>query len=493
MARLSPKDFESLLSETLQLCREQAQPFEERSPAGRKKRLEACKADVLTFGKTYMPHYFYEPWAPFHAKMVAAAQIHEKPVCIGAMAGAGKSSLITILTALHAIVFKTDPFIVVGSLTEDLACQFTALIRMELDENERLRQDFGQLKGAWKWEDKDFATKSGIRVKARGVGQPFRGLRWRQYRPTLVILDDIEDEDMIASSRRVQKALTWLLAVVLPRMEARGWRLIICGNVLSRSGVIGTLLFNPEHADWTRLIFPAETAKGKPTWPERFPLVVLKRLKGLLGFIRYSREYLCAPIDDTHMYQPEKTQFYPVGRVRDLRDVIVRIDPSVVESRKGDYKAIVGVGRLPDDHREYVCAVWIRHASVDAMIAACYRIWEDVHPKVFVLESNGFQRLLKRDFDAAARVRGFSLPIKLSNTKENKAVRIERPVPLHDSGDILFCREEGDTALLLEQLYEWEPMGSAKDDGPDALAGALEERRGRPRARFHSRGSHRAA
>ena len=127
------------------------------------------------------------------------------------------------------------------------------------------------------------------------------------------------------------------------------------------------------------------------------------------------------------------------------------------------------------------------------MVAACYRIWEENHPKVFVLESNGFQRLLKRDFDAAARTRGFSLPIKLANTRENKNIRIERQVSLHDSGDILFCREEGDTALLLEQLYEWEPMGSAKDDGPDALAGALEERRGRPRARFHSRGSHRAA
>lgn len=487
MARYTPKEFENHLTETLQLCREQAQPFEDRTLAARNKRLAEARKDVLAFGALYMPHYFYEPWAPFHKKMVEAAQTHEKPVCIGAMAGAGKSSLITILSALHAIVFKTDPFIVVGSLTEDLACQFTALIKMELDENERLREDFGPLKGAWKWEDKDFATKTGVRVKARGVGQPFRGLRWRQYRPTLVLLDDIEDEEMIASSRRVQKALTWLLAVVLPRMEAKGWRLILCGNVLSRSGVIGTLLFNPEHKEWLRLIFPAETISGRPTWPDRFPTKTLARLRVLLGFIRYSREYLCAPIDDTHMYQPEKTQSYPLSRVRDLRDVVVRIDPSVVESRKGDYKAIVGVGRLPDDHREYVCAVWIRHASVDAMVAACYRIWEDVHPKVFVLESNGFQRLLKRDFDAAAKTRGFALPIKLSNTKENKNIRIERQVPLHDSGDILFCREEGDTGLLLEQLYEWEPMGSAKDDGPDALAGAMEERRGRPRARFHSR------
>jgi predicted phage terminase large subunit-like protein len=486
MARLSQREFEAHLSETLQLCREQATAFEDRSEKARQARMQRAKKDWLYFGKTYLPHYFYDQWAPFHPKMVEAAQIQEQPVVIGAMAGAGKTSLITVLGALHAVLFRTAPFVVVGSLTEDLAAQFTALVKMELDENERIRQDFGVLKGYWRWEDRDFATRTGIRVKARGVGQPFRGLRWRQHRPTLVLLDDIEDEELIASPRRVQKALTWLLAVVLPRMEARGWRLILCGNVLSRSGVIGTLLFNPEHADWKRLIFPAETAKGKPTWPERYPAKTLEHLRRVLGWVRYSREFLCAPIDDTHMYQPDKTQFYPLSRVRDLRDIIVRIDPSVIESRKGDYKAIVGVGRLPEDHREYVCAVWIRHASVDAMIAACYRIWEQYHPKVFALEANGFQRLLKRDFDAAAKMRGFSLPIKLSTTRENKAVRIERQVALHDSGDLLFCREEGDTPLLLEQLYEWEPLGPAKDDGPDALAGALEERRGRPGPRFRS-------
>lgn len=483
MGRMTPKDFEKHLAETLQLCREQALPFEDLSPQARESRLKTCRDDLLVFGQTYMPHYFYEPWAPFHPKMAKATQIRERPVVIGAMAGAGKSSLITILSTLHAIVFKLDPFIVINSMTEDLASQFTALVKMELDENARIHQDFGQLKGSWKWEDKDFATSTGIRVKARGVGQPFRGLRWRQYRPTLVICDDIEDEDMIVSTRRIQKALTWLLAVVLPRMEARGWRLILVGNVISRTGVIGTLLFHPEHKGWRRFIFPAEV-KGRATWPERYPKKVLNELKRLLGFPRYSREYLCAPIDDQHLFQAERTQWFPMSRLKDMRDIIVRIDPSVVESRKGDYKAIVAIGHLPEDHREYVCGVWIRHASIDAMVAAAYRFWEELHPKVFVLESNGFQRILKRDFDRAAEKRHYSLPIKLSNTKENKSVRIERLVPGHDEGDTLFCRECGDTMLLLEQLYGWEPHGSGKDDGPDALAGAIEERRGPRRGRF---------
>jgi hypothetical protein len=497
MPRLSPKDFEAHLAETLQLCRETAQPFEDKTPATRAARMERARKDLLAFCETYLPHYFFEAWAPFHPEMARASLVRERPVVIGAMAGAGKSSLITIARVLHAVVFGTDPFVVVGSMTEDLASQFTALVKMELDENARLAQDFGELKGSWKWEDKDFATRTGVRVKARGTGQPFRGLRWRQHRPTLVVLDDVEDEDLVLSQRRVQKALTWLLATVLPRMTAKGWGLVLVGNVISRTGVVGSLLFNPEHQGFLRRIFPAEDGRGRATWPERYPKAVLLKLKALLGFPRYSREYLCAPIDDAHLFQPENTRFYPKALLPRLTDVIVYIDPSAVESRKGDYKAIVGVGRLPGDHREHVCAAWIRHASVDAMVAAAYRLNELLHPKYFVLEANGFQRLLKRDFDAAALKRdfgaavltwGFPLPIKLVTKREPKAIRIERTVPLHDSGDLLFCREVGDTPLLLEQLYEWEPQGAAKDDGPDALAGAVEERRRPKRARFRPLG-----
>lgn len=486
--RLSPKEFEAHLAETLQLCREQAQPFEDRTPQARAARIARARADLLAFCETYLPHYFFERWAPWHADLAAASLVREKPVVVGAMAGAGKSSLVTIARTLHAVLFGTDPFVVVGSMTEDLASQFTALIKMELDQNARILQDFGELKGTWRWEDKDFATRTGVRVKARGMGQPFRGLRWRQHRPTLVILDDVEDEELVLSQRRVQKALTWLLATVLPRMTAQRWGLVLVGNVISRTGIVGTLLFNPEHGGFLRKIYPAEDGRGRATWPERYPKRVLAKLKSLLGFARYSREYLCAPIDDAHLFQPENTQFYPKSLVPRLQDVIVYIDPSAVESRKGDYKAIVGVGLMPGDAREHVCAVWIRHASVDAMIAAAYRVWEQVHPKYFVLEANGFQRLLKRDFDEAARARGFSLPIKLVTKREPKAIRIERNVPLHDNGDIVFCREVGDTPLLLEQLYEWEPMGPAKDDGPDALAGAIEERRRPNRARFRSLG-----
>lgn len=485
--RLSAREFEQHLAETLSLLRQEAKPFEKNGPDAAARRRKKARKDLLTFIQTYLPHYAYEGFAPLHKEMAQACEAEEKPVLIASAGGFGKTSIVTIGAALQSLLFRRNPFVVIGGMTEDLAAQNTAMIKLELEENERIVQDFGPQKGTYRWEDGDFVTAAGVRVKARGAGQAFRGLRWRQHRPSLVIIDDIEDDELAVSTRRVQKTLTWLLATVLPRLEARGWRLIVAGNVINRTGVVGTLLFHPEYGEWVRKVFPAEDAKGKPTWPQRFPSEVLAKVKKVLGFVRYQREMLCNPVDDSHYFQPENTHRFPFSKLRDLSDVIAYIDPSVLASKRADYKAVVCTGRAPDDPRDYVCGAWVRHATVDAMIGHCYHLWETLRPRVFVLEGVGFQQHLKRDFDRWAKTKGFQLPLALGSVTESKEVRIERLEAPHDAGDLLFCDEVGDTPLLLQQMYMWEPRGTEHDDGPDALAGAVEWRKGRAKkARFRA-------
>jgi predicted phage terminase large subunit-like protein len=482
MARWTAKEFEERLAETLAAMREEALPFERDTADKRKARLLKAKADHLYFAKTYLPHYIYEGFAPFHPRMSQAAQVAEKPVLIASMGGGAKTTLVTIVEALHAILFKTSHFVVVGAMTEDLATQFTAMVKLELEENSRIKADFGTLKGDWKWEDGDLVTRTGIRLKARGARQPFRGLRWRQYRPSLVLLDDIEDEELARSDRRVTQVLAWLMATVLPRLEAKNWRLVLCGNVSNRTGVVGTLLNNPEFGkQWDKHVFPAEDSKGRPTWPDRFPKKALDNLKLVMGHVRYAAEMLCAPIDDAHFFRPEMTRTFAPELIPRLKDVIAYIDPSVLASKNADYKAIVALGHLPEDHREYVGGAWIRHATVDEMIAACYRMYDLLQVKTFYLEGIAFQRLLKRDFDRAAMARGRQLPISVITRVDEKDLDIERIVAPHDSGDLLFCREAGDTQTLLEQLYSWEPKGRAHDDGPDALSRCWKMRHGQRR------------
>lgn len=478
MAQLTHKEFELKFKEVRAALRTEVKAFPDNSPAAQDRRKREAEQDFKYYLATYLPHYFDTALSGQHKEMTRAVQTMERQVLIVAAGGWGKSTIVTLGYVLWCILFRKHHCIVIASMTEDIAAQATQLIKLELSDNERILEDFGSLQGRYQWSDNDFVTSNDIRVVARGAGQAFRGIKWRQYRPDLVVLDDIEDEEIASSSRRTAKTLNWVHSTVRPRMAATGWQLICVANLMGRSGVVGHMLYHPDYIAWKRCKFPSEDENGHSTWPAKWPDKKLKALKKEIGWIRYAREMLCAPVDDTHYFRPEMTHFGDPAIIPRLEDKIAYIDPSVLESRHGDFKSIIVTGKLPGDHREYVCGVWIRHATNAMMVGAAYKFDEDLHPRLYGLEANGFQRFLKRDFDDAAVKRGHFLPIKLDYHSEKKSLRIQRMVAPHDNGDLVFFREVGDTPLLLEQLYAFEENGGEHDDGPDSLSGAMEQRGG---------------
>lgn len=485
MAQLSHKEFELKYKEVQAALRTEVKAFPDSSPAASARRKAQAEQDFKFFLRTYLPHYFDTALSSQHNEMTRAVQVMERQVLIVAAGGWGKSTIVTLGYILWRILNGSAHCIVIASMTEDIAAQATQLIKLELGDNERIIEDYGKLQGRYQWSDNDFVTDNDIRVVARGAGQAFRGIKWRQYRPDLVVLDDIEDEEIAISSRRTAKTLNWIHSTVRPRMAAVNWQLICVANLMGRSGVVGHMLYHPDYKAWKRHLFPCYDENKHSTWPSKWPDKKLKQLKLEIGAIRFAREMECQPIDDTHCFQPEMTHWYDQSLLIKMQDSIGFIDPSVLESGKGDFKAIVRVSHLPGDHREYVTGCWIRHGTNAQMAGASYQMDESLPFKVLGLESNGFQKFLKRDYDDAALKRGRVLPIKPKPNWESKNIRIERLAAPHDNGDLVFCRDVGDTMLLLEQMYAWEPFGSEHDDGPDALSGAMELRGGRiSRGRF---------
>ena len=97
----------------------------------------------------------------------------------------------------------------IGSDTEDLARDLTGYLYLELLYNERLQQDFGELvKG----------NRAGGRLRhlerhpgqGPGRGQRLRGLKHKQWRPDLVILDDLENDINVRNPEIVQQILDWV-------------------------------------------------------------------------------------------------------------------------------------------------------------------------------------------------------------------------------------------------------------------------------------------
>ena len=146
-------------------------------------RLKRAAADPVFFCRTYLPHHFCQVSAPFHyelVKLLAPPSGTGGPESLAAAVAVPREFGKTTSAfgyALHQICFKRRRFIIIGSEAEDRASDLTGRLIMELLYNQRLHQDFGELAKANRPVD-DFVTKNGIRVKARGLGQRLRGLRF---------------------------------------------------------------------------------------------------------------------------------------------------------------------------------------------------------------------------------------------------------------------------------------------------------------------------
>jgi predicted phage terminase large subunit-like protein len=443
----------------------------------RRERLNRSKDDAFYFFQTYLPHYFSTEFAPFHYKLVELLDQRPDaeevliPVVVAAPREFAKTTITSFGYALHQICHNLRHFIIIGSDTEDLASDLTGYIYLELLYNERLRADFGELVRDNVAVD-DFVTANDVRLKARGRGQRLRGLKHKQWRPDLVILDDLENDKNVKNPRLVKELLDWIKNTVYPGIDASG-NLFIIGTILARRSALDIMLKGEEEPwqHWRRSLYRA-IENGDSIWPARHPLTKLLQQKKLMGSLAFNREKMNDPVDEEGMFREGWIRYYHPAELPDGLAVAGWLDPSVEVKASADFKAILTVGLDLKDMIIYVLDAFIRRVSIEQCLAAAYIRHNQYGFKVFGVEDNLFQKLLIREFDREALERKQYLPIKgLTNTL-NKETRISGLSPLVERGKIRFARGHSDQDLLVEQLLAF-PSPTVNDDGPDALEGAV--------------------
>ncbi len=489
-------------------------------------RRKAGEASIHAFAKHYLSNHINILPSDAHIEiydMLYDMAINRgKKLAIAAPRDFGKSTMITLAYIIYLICYTKEHFIVIISNTASQACKILDNVRNELIENEALRRDFPEIfesKGRPKpprWKDNDIITRNNIEIVALGYGQQIRGSKHRHYRPTLVVMDDLEAGENTFSYETKEKMKLWLESSIM-RLGSDKTNFLFIGTVHNSFSLLGEYLSSEAAPSWTGKKYKAvkewpkrmdlwehcwkircgkETyndAKGQEAakqyyqdhsiameegaitlWPQKWSLFYLMEMN-MENDLSFQSEMQNEPIDtdkmsfdiDTFSYWDLE---YPTVDAL-LRDLGNRVsfygacDPAL--GRGGDYTAIIVLAKYQDDY--YVIVADIARKTPDNTIKDILAYTKRYQFCEFAVETDNFQELVAINLKEEAMAQGISINlIWLKSSGIRKRNRILSLYPWVKNGSVKFCKSD---KLLLEQFRMF-PKGDY-DDGPDALAMAM--------------------
>lgn len=496
---------------------------------GIRRRLGAI--DLEYFGRAYFPQYFSRPSPDFHRELDAIWQegvlkgrypltsanvkaISRMPGTrrvTAAPRGHAKSTNLTFKGTMHSVLYGYKHYPIIISDSSEQAEGFLDNIRVELEENDAIREDFGDLCGAV-WRSNVLITTTNIKIEAIGSGKKIRGRKHRNWRPDLIILDDVENDENVRTPDQRRKLDNWFNKAVAKAGDDYT-DIIYIGTLLHYDSLLAKTLKNPAYTaikykavisfsaadelwqQWeaiyidldndrraadARAFFDAHsTAMLEGTavlWEEKLSYYDLMVMRVSEGEASFNSEMQNEPINpDDCIFVPEWFDFYNEVEL-DFKQSAFSffgfVDPSLGKSKNSDYSAIITLAKHSGTGYMYVLDADIERRHPDRIITDVLEKERWLRKtygrgyKRLGAETNQFQWFLKEELVKASAKAGLYLPIEEVQQTSDKYMRIQTLQPDIKNKYIKFNRRH---KRLLEQLYHY-PM-DAHDDGPDALEG----------------------
>ncbi len=307
---------------------------------------------------------------------------------------------------------------------------------------------------------------------AIGANAEVRGVRYRQYRPDLIICDDIQKDEIARSPLQRENLYDWFKRTIIPL--GKDALIVVVNTIFHHDDLPSRLLKEIQQRtlkNWLGLRFSAIKEDGKPLWEGKWKLRDLEEKKLVLGSSKFATEYMNEPTSDEEaIFKLEWIKCYTDAELppRERLLITMGVDPATGKQH-GDYSAYVVVGKDRETGKIYVLEAYGKKVSPERFtqdIISAYKRWT---PKVIVFEEIAFQEVYKKTVLEKASREGVHLPIRGVKHKLSKAERIYRLAPLVESGFLLFKENQ---TLLIDQLLTFPK--SDHDDLPDALEMAVQ-------------------
>ena len=122
---------------------------------------------------------------------------------------------------------------------------FLSDIKTELEENAALREDFGELEGRV-WKASVILLSNGVKIEALGAGKKIRGRRHKQWRPDLILCDDLENDENVNTPEQRKKLRDWFYKAVSKAGDTYT-DIVYIGTLLHYDALLANVAKNPEY------------------------------------------------------------------------------------------------------------------------------------------------------------------------------------------------------------------------------------------------------
>jgi hypothetical protein len=336
----------------------------------------------------------------------------------------------------------------------------------------------------------EFVTRGKCAFRAVGADQNPRGSSLEELRVTIIVFDDVDDDEVCRNTDRVEQRFTWIQKAVLPTVDISGdYRIAFDNNVIAEDCC--TLRFAKYANDDETVNIRDEF--GKSVWPQKNSEQDIDDMLALLSYEAAQGEYFNNPISKGKVFT--EMTFGKCPPMEDLPFVIIYADPSpsnkdkpsLKSKAKNSCKAVSIIGPYALKFYLYKCFVDVttNYTFIEWLYAARDYVMQQSRGKVQVyvyIENNTLQDpfyqqvLLPLIYDIGRQRKDVLGVTPDDRQKPDKYFRIEGTLePLNRMGNFIMNIDEKEDPHMKRMVTQFLSVSpnSKTMDGPDSAEGAV--------------------
>ena len=413
--------------------------------------IELCAVDNELFEKEFFPNTVRQDPAYFHEDVWRLLESSARQVNVQIFRGGSKTSKLRMFMSKRIGYGQARTILYVG-VSQDKAVQSLSWLRKQIEHNKKFANVF-QLKPGSKWQDVECNIIHGIEghpitVLAYGVTGSIRGVNLDDYRPDLIILDDILNEENTATDDQREKMenLVYgaLLASLAPAVDSPDAKMVMLQTPLNRDDVSTKALRDPawvsaKYPCWSPETLHLSDNEKESAWPERYTSEELREKKASYLLQNrastWYREYECKITSpETSSFRAEWLKFYELPPERDSMFVVGAIDPvppptnaQLAKGMKGkDYEVLIMFGLTEQNDLFLLEYSANRGHEPNWTLNEFFRLGLKWRPAKWVVETVGYQKTLEWLLRKAMRDKGIYYPINELQDKRRQIRQDQR-------------------------------------------------------------------